>query len=60
MHPKNPANMKCYRCLQLGHQQFECENDPICYKCKQSGHMGVDCKSVGNKKLKMYGFGIPG
>jgi hypothetical protein len=44
----------------MGHQQFECENEPVCYKCKQSGHMAVDCKNVSNKRLKMYGFGIPG
>jgi len=57
---KVPSDIKCYRCLQLGHQQFDYENEPVCYKCKQSGHMAVDCKNVSNKRLKMYGFGIPG
>lgn len=60
MRPKNPTDIKCFHYLKLGHQQFECDNNPMCYKCKQSGHMGAECKNMGSKKLKMYGFGILG
>jgi hypothetical protein len=45
--------------LGSGHVQAECTNVPVCYKCKEKGHMAVDC-NVDSKKLKMYGFGVPG
>ncbi|RLN09096.1 hypothetical protein C2845_PM11G17100 [Panicum miliaceum] len=32
----------------------------MCYKCKQSGHMAVECGSLPSRKLKMFGFGVPG
>lgn len=56
----NPTtDVKCYSCLETGHHQSECRNEPVCYKCKDKGHMAVDCKAF-SKSLKMYGFGIPG
>lgn len=56
----NPlSDVKCFRCLETGHHQTDCQSEPV-YKCKQKGHMAVDCKSLDSKRLKMYGFGIPG
>jgi len=55
----NMPDLKCFRCLGLGHHQYECTNELVCYKRKDKGHMAVDCKFA-SKKLMMYGFGIPG
>jgi hypothetical protein len=52
------SEVRCYRFLDMGHHQSDCTKEPVCYKCKQKGHMAIDCKI--NKKLKIYGFGIPG
>jgi hypothetical protein len=60
MKSRNFGDIKCFRCLGLGHHQSECTREPVCYKCKLKGHMVVDCKTFGAKKLQMYGFGIPG
>jgi len=57
---KNNQDIKCFRCLGTGHFQVDCTNEPVCYKCKEKGHMAVDCKSSEPKKIKMFGFGIPG
>ena len=53
-------DVKCFRCLGTGHFQVDCTNDPVCYKCKEVGHMAMDCKKDEYKKLKMFGFGVPG
>lgn len=58
MRSGNSVELKCFRCLEEGHHQSECTKEPVCYKCRQKGHMAVDCKVT--KKLKIYGFGIPG
>lgn len=55
----NSSDIKCYRCLGLGHHQSDCTNEPVCYKCKE-GHLAVDCKHVNSKKPQMFGFGILG
>lgn len=60
MKSSSTAEVKCFRCLQVGHHQYEFENEPVCYKCKQMGHMAVDCGTMGSKKLQMFGFGILG
>lgn len=52
--------IRCFRCLGTGHHQIDCKNDPVCYKCKDQGHMAVDCKASNAKKVKIFGFGIPG
>lgn len=54
----NP-DVKCFRCLGMGHYHVNCTREPMCYKCKEKGHMAIDCKAS-DKKLKMFGFGIPG
>lgn len=36
---------RCYRCGQVGHRKFECENDQKCFKCGKSGHVSYDCRS---------------
>lgn len=54
------ADMRCYNCLEIGHHQYVCTNESVCYKCRDKGHLAVDCPNKGSKKLKMYGFGIPG
>lgn len=56
--PNPTADVKCYRCLETGHHQSGCKNEPVCYKCKDKGHLAADCKTF-SKTLKMYGFGIP-
>lgn len=53
-------DIKCFRCLGSGHFQVDCTNDPVCYKCKEVGHMAMDCKKFEFKKIKMFGFGVPG
>lgn len=53
------SDIKCFRCLDTSHHQYECVKEPVCYKCKSKGHMAIDCKD-NSKKLKMFGFGIPG
>jgi len=37
-----PLDIKCFRCLELGHHQSDCTNELVCYKCKGKGHMAVD------------------
>jgi len=57
----NPnQDMRCFRCLGFGHHQVDCTEEPVCYKCKEKGHMAVECKITEARKLKMFGFGIPG
>ena len=57
---KPPELARCFRCTEMGHHQLDCTNDPICYKCKQPRHMAVECSTLLSRKLKMYGFGVPG
>lgn len=47
--PNANPEIKCYRCLQVGHHQYECSNEPVCYKCKMEGHIAADCKEVGGR-----------
>ncbi|CAN6165133.1 unnamed protein product [Urochloa humidicola] len=54
------SDIKCFRCTEIGHHQLECTNDPVCYKCKKVGHMAAECDSIHQRKMKMFGFGIPG
>lgn len=58
--PNPNPDVKFFRCLGIGHFQVDCTNEPVCFKCKEKGHLAVDCYSSGSKKLKMFGFGIPG
>lgn len=55
---KANTDVKCFRCLGMGHFQANCTKEPICYKCKEKGHLAIDCKSK-SKKLRMFGFRIP-
>lgn len=52
----NP-DVKCFKCLGTGHYQADCTAEPVCFKCKEKGHLAADCYA---KRLKMFGFGIPG
>lgn len=62
IHPSQegkPVEIRCYRCLEMGHHQSDCTNEPVCYKCKEKGHMAVEC-SLTKRKIQLFGFGIPG
>jgi hypothetical protein len=41
--PLSMLELKCSKCLETGHLQFGCEEDPRCYRCRQTGHIGRDC-----------------
>ena len=56
---KAASSVICFRCTEVGHHQLGCTNDPICYKCKLPGHMAAECAGRHEKKLKLFGFGIP-
>jgi hypothetical protein len=56
----NSTEVKCFRCLDIGHHQSECTKEPVCYNCKAKGHMADDCKSINLKKLQIFGFSILG
>lgn len=49
-------DIRCYRCLDIGHHQSDCTKDPVCYKCKEKGYKAVDCIQ---HKIQLFGFGIP-
>lgn len=58
--PNSTQDTRCFRCLDYGHHQANCTKEPVCYKCKDKGHMAIDCKSADSRKVRMFGFGIPG
>lgn len=45
MKQPNLSDIKCFKCMGMGHHQFDCTKELVCYKCKQKGHMAVDCSA---------------
>lgn len=33
---------QCYRCQQMGHKTFSCQNEQVCAKCARVGHYHSD------------------
>lgn len=40
--------LRCYRCMEYGHNSYSCKNEPrgkACFKCLQEGHSVSDCRN---------------
>lgn len=57
MKDEQKRQIKCFRCMRIGHHQSKCANDLLCYQCNEFGHMATGYHS--HKKLRLFGFGIP-
>ncbi|CAH0476108.1 unnamed protein product [Peronospora belbahrii] len=48
-------NLPCANCLQLGHQEQDCDNRTIkiesCGICGRAGHLDEDCNNIGSQEL---------
>ncbi|MBW0521937.1 hypothetical protein O181_061652 [Austropuccinia psidii MF-1] len=42
----SPGPPQCFNCLKIGHQAFQCKEDPTCSKCGDK-HRPQDCKDLG-------------
>ncbi|KAJ8035266.1 Zinc finger CCHC domain-containing protein 3 [Holothuria leucospilota] len=58
---QNCPNVKCKKCLNLGHSSDDCKNEVKCTICEELGHNYKDCKiSFANKINPQPGVWIQG
>lgn len=39
----SPVDIKCTKCLQVGHRANQCSNDWVCRQCNKPGHKQAQC-----------------
>ena len=47
---KIEKQQRCYKCLQPGHQAWECKGEVVCSLCLKPGHVKKQCNSSKNTK----------